>query len=284
MKRKIYALLLLCAPLVSQAQKTNPAPYCASEYNNNYNMIQSISVGAYSHSFGPMGSIASGNTYLFVDTAKLPPISKSVNTSIFLDFYTVADVEPAYFGMWIDYDQSNSFEASELIFHNENTVHTKLPSGTASPMSIPITVLAPASAKPGKTRMRIVRSEKIADPTGPYDAAFRLDPCHTKTSAGNIFGCTYDFEVTVFGPSEIEEQLLRSQLRISPNPAADKISITNTSVQKMTEIVIFDFSGKKLFQAQSAEEINISQYASGVFFAKITMDNGIVVPMKFVKN
>lgn len=247
-------------------------------------MIETISFGAYSHSFGPMGSIGSPNTYLYVDTAKLPPISKSVNTSVFIDFYSVADVEPAYFGMWIDYDQSNSFEASELVFHNDNTVHTKLPSGTASPMSVPITLLAPASAKPGKTRLRIVRSENAADPSGPFDPAFRLDPCHTKSSSGNIFGCTYDFDVTVFGPSEIEEQLLRSQMSISPNPATDKVSIINNSIHKMTNIKIFDFSGKKLFDAESAEEINISQYASGVFFAKLTMDNGAVVPMKFVKN
>lgn len=283
MKRKLYAILLLSLPLFAQAQKTNPAPYCASEFNNNYNMIETISVGAFSHSFGLVGSTTSMNTYLYVDTAKLPPISMTANTSIFLDFYSVADDAPAYFGMWIDYNQNNSFEATELVFHNDNTVKTKLPSGSGSGMSVPITLKAPSTAKPGKTRMRIVRAENTADPLGAYDAAFRLNPCNAKGS-GNTFGCTYDFDVTVFGPSEIEEQLLRSQMSISPNPATDKVSIINNSIHKMTNIKIFDFSGKKLFDAESAQEINISQYASGVFFAKLTMDNGAIVPMKFVKN
>lgn len=272
----------MSAPFFALAQKTNPAPYCASEFNNNYNMVETISVGAYSHSFGPKGSVASTNTYLYVDTAKLPPISKSSNTSIFLDFFSVANDEPAYFGMWIDYDQSNSFEATELVFHNDNTVMAKLPSGSMSGMSVPITIKAPASAKPGKTRMRIVRAEKTADPLGPYDGAFRLSPCNTKGS-GNTFGCTYDFEVNVFGPSDIEEQMLRSQLSFSPNPATDKLSIHNSSNQKMTNIVVYDFSGKKVFEEVSAQEINISQYASGVYFAKLTMESGIIVPMKFIK-
>lgn len=282
MKRKLYTLLLLSTPIFAFAQKTNPAPYCASEFNNNYNMVETISVGAYSHSFGPKGSVASTNTYLFVDTAKLPPISKTSNTSIFLDFFSVADIEPSYFGMWIDYDQSNSFEATELVFHNDNTVMTKLPSGSMSGMSVPITIMAPSSAKPGKTRMRIVRAEKTADPLGPYDGAFRLSPCNTKGS-GNTFGCTYDFEVTVFGPSDIEEQMLRSQLSFSPNPATDKISIHNGSNQKMTNIGVYDFSGKKVFEAVSAQELNISHYAPGVYFAKLTMESGIIIPIRFIK-
>jgi len=282
MKRKIYTILFLATPFFALAQKTNPAPYCASEFNNNYNMMETISVGAYSHSFGPMGSVSSSNTYLYVDTAKLPPISKSLNTSIFLDFFSVADVQPSYFGMWIDYDQSNTFEASELVFHNDNTVMTKLPSGTMSGMSVPITIMAPSSAKPGKTRMRIVRAEKTADPLGPYDGAFRLSPCNTKGS-GNTYGCTYDFDVTVFGPSDIEEQMLRSQISFSPNPATDKVLINNNSTQKMNHIVVFDFMGKNVFQASSAQEINISQYAPGVYFAKMTMESGIVVPVRFIK-
>lgn len=282
MKRKLYTLLLLSTPFCAKAQKTNPAPYCASEFNNNYNMVETISVGAYSHSFGPMGSLASPNTYLYIDTAKLPPISMSANTSIFLDFFSVADMEPSYFGMWIDYDHSNSFEPTELVFHNNNTVMTKLPSGSMSGMSVPITIKAPTSAKPGKTRMRIIRAEKTADPLGPYDGAFRLSPCNTKGS-GNTFGCTYDFDVTVFGTSEIEEQMLRSQLSFSPNPATDKVSIHNSSNQKMTNIVVYDFTGKMVFEAVSAQEINISQYASGVYFAKLTMESGIVVPIRFIK-
>lgn len=284
MKRKLYTLLLIAAPMFAMAQKTNPAPYCVSDFNNNYNMLASISVGAYTHSFGVMGSVSAPNTYLYVDTAKLPPISSSLSTSILIDFYSTPDEDPGYFGVWIDYNQNNTFESSEMIMHNESLLKKKLPFGAASGVALPLSLTAPTSAKPGKTRMRIVRSQKIADPTGPYDAAFRLDPCYTKTAAGNIYGCTYDFDVTIYSTGDIDEQKLRSQLSISPNPATDKIVVSNTSTQKIQNVVILDLGGKRIYESATAEEINISNYAPGIYFVKLTMESGAVVPMRFVKN
>ncbi|MDI9320408.1 MAG: T9SS type A sorting domain-containing protein [Phycisphaerales bacterium] len=276
-------LLLLCCSFAAQAQKTDPAPYCLSEFNNNYNMMKEIAAGSYKHSFGTMGSVNSLNTYLYVDTAHLPNISKATSSTIFLDFYSTPDVEPAYFGIWIDYDQSKTFDATELIFYNHNIIKSKLPSGASGGISLPLTIKAPALAKLGVTRMRIVRAQKNADPTGAYDSTFKLNPCNTKTPGGNTYGCTYDFDVTIDGMSAIEESFLQSQLHIAPNPATDKISIINTSTQKITQLTLFDLSGKKLYESESATEINISEYPSGIYFTKITLDNGLVVPMKFVK-
>lgn len=281
--KKLYTLLLLCAPILSFAQKTSPAPYCVSSFNNNYNMIKEISAPAYTHSFGTLGSIAATNTYLYVDTAHLPIISKSTPTNYFLDFYSVPDAEPAYFGVWIDYDHSNTFDASELAFYNENTLHDKLPFGSASDVSLPLPFLAPITAKNGITRMRIVRSQNPTDPTGPYNPLFKLSPCHTPVVSANIYGCTYDFDVIIESLTGIEEQLLRSQLSVLPNPATDKLNIVNASTQKISKLTVLDFSGKKLAEMPSAATIDISDYASGIYFVRITMENGIVVPMKFVK-
>jgi hypothetical protein len=284
MKRKLYTILMLSLPLFTAAQKTNPAPYCPSEFNNNYNMVNSISVGAYTHSFGVAGTVSTPNTYLYIDTAKLPPISTSLSTSLLIDFYSTVDVEPAYFAVWIDYNQNNTFEASEMVMHNETLLKNKLPSGSASGVALPLSLIAPTSAKPGKTRMRIVRGQKIADPTGPYDASFRLAPCYTKTGAGNIYGCTYDFDVTIYSTGNIDEQKLRAQLSINPNPATDKILISNTSAQKIQNLLVFDLGGKKVFESPAVEEINISNYAPGIYFVQLTMESGARVPMRFVKN
>lgn len=284
MNKYFYPLIvLLCCSFAAQAQKTDPAPYCVSEFNNNYNMMKEIAAGSYKHSFGVVGSTSSPNTYLYVDTAHLPNISKATSATIFLDFYSTPDVEPAYFGIWIDYDQSNTFDATELIFYNHNITKNKLPSGASGGISLPLTIKAPALAKLGATRMRIVRAQKNADPTGAYDSTFKLDPCNTKTSGGNTFGCTYDFDVTIVGVSAIEESFLKSQLQIAPNPATDRISIINTSTQKIGQVALFDLSGKKLYESESTTEINISSYPSGIYCTKITLDNGLVVPIKFVK-
>jgi hypothetical protein len=223
---------------------------------------------------------------LYVDTAHLPNISKSATTTIYLDFFNVDDVQPAYFAVWIDYDQSNTFDTSELIYHNANTAKGKLPSGaTGSDISIPMAIKAPAAAKNGITRMRITRAENPANPTGAYSSSFRLSPCATKVTGANTYGCTYDFNVTIVGVSEIDELMLRNQLNISPNPATEKISINNSSNQKMSNIAVYDLSGKRLFESNEAtQEINISNYTPGIYFVKITMESGVIIPMRFVKN
>lgn len=246
-------------------------------------MIKEISAPAYAHSFGSLGSLASANTYLYVDTAHLPIISKSTPTNYFLDFYSVPDAEPAYFGVWIDYNHSNTFDTSELVFYNENTLHGKLPFGSASDISLPLPFIAPMSAKNGLTRMRIVRSQNSADPTGPYNPLFKLNPCFTPVVGANVFGCTYDFDVIIESLTDIEEQLLRSQLIIVPNPATDKLKIVNTSTQKISKLCVLDFSGKKIAEMPSVSTINIADYASGIYFVRVIMENGIVLPIKFVK-
>jgi hypothetical protein len=79
--------------------------------------------------------------------------------------------------------------------------------------------------------------------------------------------------------------MLRNQLNISPNPATEKISINNSSNQKMSNIAVYDLSGKRLFESNEAtQEINISNYTPGIYFVKITMESGVIIPMRFVKN
>jgi hypothetical protein len=82
---------------------------------------------------------------------------------------------------------------------------------------------------------------------------------------------------------DIEEQLLRSQLILVPNPATDKLKIVNTSTQKISKLCVLDFSGKKIAEMPSVSTINIADYASGIYFVRVIMENGIVLPIKFVK-
>lgn len=245
--------------------------------------MKEISAASYTHSFGSLGSTSATNTYLYVDTAHLPIISKSKPTNYFLDFYSVPDAEPAYFGVWIDYDHSNTFDTSELAFYNENTLHGKLPYGSASDISLPLPFLAPTKAKNGITRMRIVRSQNPSDPTGPYNPLFKLTPCHTPVVSANVYGCTYDFDVIIESLTDFEEQMLRTQLTLVPNPATDKLSIVNNSAQKISKLSVLDFSGKKIAELPNVSSINIADYASGIYFVRITMENGLVLPIKFVK-
>ena len=280
MKRHLYTLAILALTFSANAQKTNPAPYCASSFNNNYNMMSNISIGAYTHSFGALGSTADPNTYLYVDTATFPNISKDYEITMFLDMFSVADTEPIYFGVWIDYNQNNTFDSSELIAYNHQALKAALPSGSASDVSIPIKIKAPASAFPGKTRMRVTRRD------GPmsYDSTFLPSPCATAAASGDTYGNTYDFDVNIIGlPSAIEELALKNQLMIVPNPASNIIEIKNSSTAKIKTVSILDMAGKTIFISQNQEPINISNLANGMYWASILLDNGKQEMRSFVK-
>lgn len=282
MKKIFYAISFLMLPTLANAQKTNPAPYCASEFNNNYNMMKEISIGAYTHPFGAMGSTAVPNTYLYVDTANFPKISKDYNISMFLDLYSVPDMEPTYFGVWIDYNHNNLFDSYEMIAGNYNTAKALLPTGSASDISIPVTIKAPASAFIGKTRMRISRTSGPL----PYDSSFRANPCASKVSGGSTWGNTYDFDVNVIGdPSGIAENPLKKLLTIAPNPATSFIEVRNSSTEKIKAVILMDMAGKVIStQAATTHQIDISNLANGMYWANILLENGTNEMRNFIKN
>ena len=72
----------------------------------------------------------------------------------------------------------------------------------------------------------------------------------------------------------IEENTL-SKLGVFPNPATTSIQLTNIDFAN-TEICIFDFSGKKVFQqskGSTQNTIDISNFKKGFYVVSITEDN-----------
>lgn len=83
-------------------------------------------------------------------------------------------------------------------------------------------------------------------------------------------------------PESVEQISHHSDLTIYPNPAKDKIMITNAS--SFSEISIFDLQGKiiKEVAVKNNNQINISSLKPGIYFIKAKKDIGIFYK-KFVK-
>src|SRR6201999_3891284 len=124
----------------------------------NYNMFSSIKIMDSSLSFGPMGDWTppGNNTYEFYNILLFPDLIKADTFSVQLNVYSVGDVEPCYFALWIDYNHNNKFDSSELIMQNSNTTMALLPAigAPASPINKVLTV--PANAITGITRARLM--------------------------------------------------------------------------------------------------------------------------------
>jgi hypothetical protein len=80
-----------------------------------------------------------------------------------------------------------------------------------------------------------------------------------------------------------------SSITFFPNPAQDKISFFNSNIQnnKITEIEAYSSSGqlalKKVFKEEDITEMDISPFTGGLYFFKITLQNGAIVTKKVVK-
>lgn len=98
--------------------------------------------------------------------------------------------------------------------------------------------------------------------------------------------CT-DQDVLFFDDLVLSQQLLsnqtfdKPQFIVSPNPAADSISISNTGNSDITALFITDISGKIVKQLQAEQIVNqtisISDFSKGVYFMSFKTDKGTVV-------
>lgn len=186
------------------SQTGNPAPYCVSQFDNNYNMVQSVAVNGTNFSVGAIGSWGAQNSYTFFNNAVFPGLSLNGTATVSISFYSVSDWEPRYFGVWIDYDNSTTFDPGELIMNNANTTFTDLPTGGgAPPGTASLVITVPGTVLPGVKRMRLVRSENpVGSPYAPYSSTVQALACNP-VAANSAYGCTYDFTLSILGGAPV---------------------------------------------------------------------------------
>jgi|GEM_PF-1832795 len=203
MKKKLTFLASAFLTVTSFAQTGNPAPYCVSQFDNNYNMVQSVGINGTNFNVGPVGSWGAQNSYTFFNNAVFPSLSLNGTATVAISFYSVTDWEPRYFGVWIDYDSNNTFDPGELIMNNANTTFTDLPTGGATPGTASLVITVPGTALPGVKRMRLVRSENpVGSPYAPYSSTVQALACNP-VAANSAYGCTYDFTLSILGGAPV---------------------------------------------------------------------------------
>jgi hypothetical protein len=99
-------------------------------------------------------------------------------------------------------------------------------------------------------------------------------------SSGNVGTCS--FELTVESVLGVESNELNNAISMYPNPAQDRVTISNSSNIQLETAVIFDLNGKKLSQIdlstmQGEQVINISDLASGVYVVQLTSDTSSAI-------
>lgn len=163
------------------AQSTNPNPYCAPTHPYNTSSCQNQYVTMTSVELNTLKktetcpSTRGVYSYWNAGQSNTTNISKGANYTINLGAYALYNWQ-MHFGVWIDYNQNNTFDANEFL-GNISAV-----SGGIASRNFTV----PCSAQTGKTRMR-VRLDYFRQYSGGMACG--------QNSYG--YGETWDFDVTI---------------------------------------------------------------------------------------
>jgi hypothetical protein len=83
--------------------------------------------------------------------------------------------------------------------------------------------------------------------------------------------------VDVISQTGITESSVKKSFLIYPNPAQDRVTITNTGTQKQTLVIIFNLQGQQMISAQfqNTIDLDVSALAKGIYLVKIQNENGV---------
>jgi hypothetical protein len=92
---------------------------------------------------------------------------------------------------------------------------------------------------------------------------------------------------TTTGVEDLAQKIANTKLLVYPNPATDVLNINiNNANFKNSEVVVYNISGAEVLKtnmANSNAQINIETLSNGIYFVKVTNQNGFNKTVKFVK-
>jgi len=99
------------------------------------------------------------------------------------------------------------------------------------------------------------------------------------TGPVHTFHATYSYNVVAHFKKtiDIKENIPNSEINIFPNPTTGELRITNYGL-RITDVEVFDIYGRKQkAESRKQDEIDISGLSAGIYFIKITTEQGVVV-------
>ncbi|MFL9834566.1 T9SS type A sorting domain-containing protein [Chryseobacterium terrae] len=198
--------------------------------------------------------------------------------------YAPYDGEPLHFGVFIDFNNNNVFDADELVMKNSNTTNAALPTFGAATTAITKTITIPATTTEGKHRMRLVRA---GNPSSFYNYVNTFDVGACINVAQYNYGSIYDFDLNVANLAVNDTaQQQESSIEIYPNPVKKHLNILNPKKDELKNVTIYSASGqvvrRRNLSNQKNMSLDVSALSKGVYFITIEMA-GKQYTNKFIK-
>lgn len=278
-KTTLIACITVASMYTVSAQITDPAPYCDAKFDDDPFQVDDFIRGV---TFGTLVNASNAQYaaphYVFYNNLAIPEFTKGSTATLAVVF----DVKGgAGYGVWIDWNQNNVFEASERV------------SGTPVTESLDITayttvteiVTIPADAMTGETRMRVRIVEDDNYTMGA--SGYAIAPCNASASAEDImdWGETEDYTIKIVGTSSVNEIAPITNLNLYPNPVTSVLNIGLEIPNNLTYKII-NITGQEIqtgIVRNGERQIDVAALAEGVYMIQFADQNKPFGQQKFVK-
>ena len=280
MKKTIILIALIATTSFNflSAQTTSPTPYCVANFDDDpFNVPDAIK----SVSFGTLTNVTNAQYtfphYVFYNNLTVPNFTKGSA----YNFTAIFDVNGGCgYGVWIDFNHNNIFDASEKISGTPVGTSLNLSSNTIITASITI----PVTSMTGATRMRvrIVEDDNYTFGVNGYS----IQPCNASTSSTDVmdWGETEDYTINISTTVGVNEIAATNNFIIYPNPVATTLTLNQEVANNITYKIV-NITGQVMQVGvinNSAKQINVSSLSEGVYFLQL-IDNITIVQHKFIK-
>ena len=283
MKRIIlFSAIVATATFNKQAtaQITSPAPYCLATFDDDPFPVDDAIVSV---SFGTLNNVSTTQYaaphYVFYNNLAVPDFVIGSTTN---KLKVVFDVKGGCgYGVWIDFNQNNTFEASERVAGSAKD--TSLDFGSTTTITKNVTI--PSYAITGKTRMRVRIVEDDNYTLGAN--GYAIPPCNASTSATDVmdWGETEDYTINLKAPVSVNEVSLANDIIVYPNPVATMLNV-KLSTKNAIDYKIVNIGGQAIQSgvlSPNAAQINVATLAEGIYFLQLFENNIAIGQQQFVK-
>lgn len=273
MKRKLILAVAASLSLSPAfAQSTNPAPYCNASFDDPFGVVEdqinSVSFGQLSNTTNAQYAAPH---YVFYNN--LPQkefrLGQSYPLTVTFDVHGGCG-----YGVWIDFNHNNTFEASEKVAGTTGTNIMDL----GTDIQITKTVTIPATATPGVTRMRV----RIVEDDGFTMNSTDILPCNASTSATDVmdWGETEDYEIKLVSNSStgVADASLGNVVAIFPNPSNGRVHLQ--SPVGMSRVEVYNLMDANVYAQNLGEVTECSiepALPTGLYMLRINTRAGVVV-------
>lgn len=266
----LFSCVVLCSQSVF-AQTTNPAPYCTASFDD----AQGFPVDDHINSvvFGSLSNASNAQYqaphYVFYNNLAVKDFIKDSTYNLSLSFKVSGGCG---YGVWIDYNRNNTFEANEKVAGTTGTEMLNLGNSTV----VNKTVKIPSTATTGNTRMRV---RIVEDDNHNMTNTSQL-PCNASNSNEDVmdWGETEDYTINIKAkqaPSAINDAIQTNAFVVAPNPGNGIFKISSESA--IADVIsVYNLMGKLILQAHPKSKlstIDLSNQAKGIYILKLGSNN-----------